>query len=260
MDQPGSSVDPLGEVFVLGLDFAERHRGGVAPASAVRISAAEGQARREATRALSEAIDRALLQSSADDRRSALDLLQRRDATRLADRVRLQAARLARARTSQCKRILAAADALVLSLYHQAAPAGWLCGWCDAAVVRAGPRRAAGVGVIVFDESGREIDRICMPIAGREPFEAEIAALEATIEAVARQGRAKCMCVYTDCAALVSLWLRQRSDPRLSAVRTLTGRLRRFELRVLPRRHNQCAHRLAREAALGAPAQRTRER
>ncbi len=168
----------------------------------------------------------------------------------MADRVRLQTTRLTRAYAPERGRILAAADALVLLLYHHVAPEGWRCGWCDASVARKGSERRVGVGAIIFDESGQEVCRISKRIAEREPFEAEIAALETTLEAaLAHDHRANCMRVYTDCPALVSLWLRDRRDPRLSVVRELTRKLRRFELRGLPRRHNRLTHHLARDAA-----------
>jgi hypothetical protein len=167
--------------------------------------------------------------------------------------VQLRAKRLAKTHVLQRNRILGAADVLVRMLYRDSAPDGWLCAWCDASVARDRSPPRVGVGVIILDENGREAARISRPVIDCEPFEAEIAALEATLHAAAVRGAgAKRIRVHTDCDALVSLWLRHRSDRRLRVVRELAHELRRFELRGLPRRHNQFAHRLARDAAAGA--------
>jgi len=197
---------------------------------------------REAARALAAAIERALLRFSPANVERVLELAHREDAARAADRVQLRAKRLAKAKAALRGPVLAAADALVLRIYHAAAPAGWLCAWCDATVVR----DRAAVGALLLDRRAREIARISEPIAACEPFEAEIAALEAALRALA--GRAARVRIHTDCDALVSLWLQRRRDVRLSAVRALARRLRRFELRLVPRRHNKVAHQLAREA------------
>jgi hypothetical protein len=198
---------------------------------------------------LAEAIDRALLRCAPADLQRMLELARREDPTRVADRVQLRAKRLAKKQGSQRSRILASADTLILRLYLGRAPAGWLCGWCDATVARAGARRCAGVGGVLLDARGREVARFCEPIAECEPFEAEIAASQALLQAAAASGaRAQRMRIYTDCAALVSLWLQRRRDPRLNGLRALASKLRRFELHRVPRRHNQVAHRLARKA------------
>lgn len=211
------------------------------------------RARREAARAVSAAIDHALLRPVSGELQRVLASLQRQEATSVADRVRLRAKRLAKAYAAQRSCILGAADMLVRMLYRHAAPDGWLCAWCDASVARDRSPPRVGVGAIILDENGRESARISRLVINCEPFEAEIAALEATLRAAAaRGGGAKRIRVHTDCDALVSLWLRHRSDPRLRVVRELARELWRFELRRLPRRHNQFAHRLARDAAAGA--------
>jgi ribonuclease HI len=205
---------------------------------------------REPARALAAAIERALLRPAAANVQRVLELARRGDATRVADRVQLRAQRLAKAQAALRGPVLAAADELILRIYHAAAPAGWLCGWCDATVVRDGAPRRAAVGALLLGQRAREFARISEPIAGCEPFEAEIASLETALRALA--GRAQRIRVYTDCDALVSLWLQRRRDARLSAVRALARRLRRFELRLVPRRHNKVAHQLAREATAAA--------
>lgn len=206
-------------------------------------------ARREQARALAEAIDRALLGSAAGLQR-VLALPRRDDAARVADRVQLRAKRLAKARAGQRSHILAAAWTLILGLYRASLPADWLCGWCDATVVHDGGERRAGVGGLIVDGRGREFARFSEPVAECDPFEAEIAALETVLKAAARGRRARRIRIYTDCDALVSLWLQHRRDPRLSGVRSLARGLRRLELRALPRRHNPIAHGLARKAVV----------
>jgi ribonuclease HI len=213
-----------------------------------RPSIAAARARRDVARATNEAIDHVLLRAALVDRQRALELTRREEPASVADRVRRRASRLAKIHGSRRSQILSAADALILALYHYAAPEGWLCGWCDASVARDGSPRRVGVGAIVLEESGRELARVSRPIAECEPFEAEIAALEAALEAISTVA-ARRVRVYTDCDALVSLWLQRRQDPRLRRVRYLARRLRRFELRSLPRRHNQVVHRLARAGA-----------
>jgi ribonuclease HI len=198
---------------------------------------------REPARALAEAIERALLRYAPANVEHVLALARGKDASRVADRVQLRVKRLAKAKGAPRGPVLAAADALILRIYHAAAPAGWLCGWCDATVVR----DRAAVGALLLDRRAREFARISEAIAPCKPFAAEIAALEATLQAAAAR-RPRRVYVYTDCDALVALWLQRRRDARLSAVRALARRLRRFELRLVPRRHNKVAHQLAREA------------
>jgi hypothetical protein len=204
---------------------------------------------------LREAIDAALLRAAPGALEHVLVLADRRDVLGLADSVRLQARRLARARPAERDRVPGAADALVLALYRKAARPGWLCGWCDASVLREGALGRVGVGAVILDAAGRRCAQVSRRIAECDPFQAETAALEATlVAATAHCEGAPGIRVYTDCDALVSLWLQHRHDLRLRAVRALAAKLGRFELYSLPRRHNQVAHRLARA---GAPGQRT---
>jgi ribonuclease HI len=194
-----------------------------------------------------------LLQATPEDLERVLAAADRRAVPAVADRVRLQAKRLTHARPAQRGRVLPAAEALVLALYRHGTPPGWLCAWCDASVMREGPLRRVGVGAIVLDRAGRPCARVSRQIAECGSFEAEIAALEAALAAAAahRDHGAPGIRVYTDCDALVSLWLQHRHDLRLRAVRVSARKLGRFELRSLPRRHNQVAHHLARAGAPG---------
>ena len=206
-------------------------------------------ARREHARVLNEIVDRALFAPVPGDPATLAQLLRWQDATRAADRVRSRALRLARRDALRRARVLAACDSLVLALYRHPARRGWLYGWCDAAVVRDRAERRAGIGGIVFDDAARVVARISAQVPEQEPFEAEIAAVQAALSAAAARSHGpRRICLYTDCDALVSLWLRSRRDPRLQAVRALACSFRRFVLRGVPRRHNPVAHRLARSA------------
>jgi hypothetical protein len=149
-----------------------------------------------------------------------LELGRREDAAPLADRVRLRAMRLAKSQAAHRSQILTGAESLVLAVYRHAIPRGWMCGFCDASVAAYGDGRASGVGGIILDASGRTVARISRRGADREPFEAEIAALEATLDAAAGLGETTLRIrVYTDCDALVALWLQRRGDPRLRSPR-----------------------------------------
>ena len=81
-------------------------------------------------------------------------------------------------------------------------------------------------------------------------LEAEIAAASAVL-ALARDTGIARMRLHTDCKALVHLWLNQRDDPRLATLRAQARHLDRVHMRLIPRRHNQAAHRLSHAAAHG---------
>lgn len=207
--------------------------------------------RRTQAKSLNAAIDHALLETTAESSLHAVESLAAQGTSETADRVQRRARRLAATDRVRRDRILKACDALVASLYRGAAPAGWLCAWCDASVAADALSPAAGIGAIIQDECGRTLATISRRIPRCDPFDAEIAALAATLEAtLADAGAGARIRVYTDCPALARLWLRYPRDPRFSAVSALARRLRRFEPCALPRRHNQAAHRLARSAAL----------
>ena len=235
-------------------------RGVKAGTLAARASRASTRARREAAHALNEAIDSALLHRASGAQRM-LEAQARRDVVGLADRVRLRAKRLAKSHAMHRSQILDAAAGLVLAVYRYAGPRDWMCGFCDASAAPHDEGRGAGIGGVIFDGSGRTVARFARPTSKRNPFEAEIAALEATLDAAAALGDgAPRLRVYTDCDALVALWLQRRRDPRLQGVRALARRLRGFQLYSLPRRHNQAAHHLARHAACAIKARDRRVR
>lgn len=165
-------------------------------------------------------------------------------ATALGERVRQRATALARRHRSAGARILATRDALIEALYRDASPKGWFIAWCDGSARPDGP---AGIGALVLGPDGRAVARIARAAECISPFEAEIAALEAVLDLAVKHDFRRVR-VHTDCRALVDLWRAHRADPRLAPVRSLAQRLERLELRVVPRLHNQPAHRLARES------------
>lgn len=196
-------------------------------------------------RALNALIDASLLTPGADPRALAARLPEQ-EAAALAERVRRRATLLARREKAHADAILAVREALILALYARAAPPGAFTAWSDGS----SRHGKAGIGGLLMDPQGLTVARLSEPRPGLDAFAAEIAALEAVMRAAAERGAGR-LRVYTDCVALLLLWLEKRADPRLAEVRERARRFRRFELRALPRLHNQSANRLAREA-LGA--------
>jgi hypothetical protein len=85
--------------------------------------------------------------------------------------------------------------------------------------------------------------RALLPLAA-----AELAALIAAVTTAVARG-ARCLRVHTDCQELIHLWQDRRGDDRLSTLQDAAFRLRRLQLRLIPRRFNQSANALARDAA-----------
>lgn len=164
----------------------------------------------------------------------------------LAERVRRRATLLARRDRRNRAPILQARDRLMLALYANATPAGWHTAWCDGSLAAA--RTATGIGGLVVDASGRIVAEFARRVPDQPPFEAEIAAVVATLEAAHAHG-ARRLRVYSDCGAAVRLWHQRRDDARLAALAALAGEFRRLQICVLPRLHNQPAHRLAQAGA-----------
>jgi hypothetical protein len=191
-------------------------------------------------------LDRVLLAPTPENR-EALLRLGVRDVTTLAERVRRRATRLARRERPRAPQILAGRDRLIAALYARAAPRDWHVAWCDAA--HAAGR--AGLGGVLADADGTVIAELARTRTAPDAFTAELAALAALL-ALARRHGARRLRAYTDCAAASALWQRRRTDPRLARLRVLARGLERFELRALPRLHNQPANRLARAALAAA--------
>jgi hypothetical protein len=98
-----------------------------------------------------------------------------------------------------------------------------------------------------MDPNGRIVSEDSARTDGLDAFQAEIAAAF-TLSRTAIDHRAERIRVHTDCKALVELWIQHRDDLRLTQLRALARRLQRFELRAIPRLHNQPANLLARQA------------
>lgn len=203
--------------------------------------------RKTKAHALNPVVDQALLRSSPAARRALLRLADDWDTADLAERLRRRATTLARRRAAPTPAILRERDGLILALYARAAPPGWSSAWCDGSAARGPAGRSARVGGLLLNSAGRVLSRISRAHAACDPFEAEIAALAAILQAARRQRVAR-LRVHTDCVALARLWYGQRDDPRLAAVHALARAFRRLDLRAVPREHNQPAHALARRA------------
>lgn len=195
----------------------------------------------EATRRLNRLIDRCL-QAPAPARFDAvLRAVSALEAPAVAERVRRRATVLGRVERQHRRAILKARDELVLQLYRQAAPAGWYTAWCDGSVHGG----LASIGGLALNPRGNRVGELSRAIGACDPFGTELAAACAVLRLALGRG-ARQVCAYTDCDALVALWLGRREDPRLHELRGLARECRRFELRRIPRQHNQPAHRLAR--------------
>lgn len=197
---------------------------------------------RELARRLNQAIDRALLEPAEGDVASLRRMAGRPPPQELAERVRQRAIRLGRRGAQIPER----REALIAALYAAAVPRGWFVAWCDGSSSRTPPGRA-GLGGLIVDSQGEPASHIARFVPGLDSFAAEIAALAAVLQEGLALGASQ-MRVHTDCPALAQLWHERREDSRLDAVRALARRYRRFELRAIPRKHNEPANRLAREA------------
>lgn len=209
--------------------------------------------RRKRTRELNALIDACLLTPQAHPPRELAVHLPAQDTVALAERVRRRATLLSRRDRRDAEAVLAARDALIQALYAHTAPRGAFAAWCDGSSKKSAGALVAGIGGLLMEPQGRIVTRLSRVRRGLDSFAAEIAALEVVLRATAARG-AERLCVFTDCVALQRLWLEKRTDPRLERVRELTRRFRRFDLRALPRPHNQPADRLARLALARATA------
>ncbi|MGX2042070.1 ribonuclease H family protein [Methylocaldum sp. MU1018] len=202
---------------------------------------------RDESRHLARTIDR-LLDACADPS-ELIAAAKLTDPAALAERIRRHAARKVRGQPIRAQMILQIRDRLMRAVYASRLPADGFSAWCDGSSVSTASAAANGIGAIVTDAHGELVaersDRIP---AGITPFDTEIAALEGAL-ALALEHGATYLRAHTDCPALVRLWRRHPHDRRFVAIRRLVRRLDRFELRAVPREHNQPAHRLAKTAA-----------
>jgi ribonuclease HI len=199
---------------------------------------------RERRAPINPVVDAALHTPAGEPLAALLRLRPRIGAEALAERVRQRATVLARRQRARTAALLETREVLILRLYAEAAPRGWFAAWCDGSVRTTPTRRIAGIGGVVLDPEGHMAAEFSRRADGMNAFDAEIAALTTTLE-VALSRHATRLRVHTDCDALAKLWREKRSDPRLAPVRMHARALDRFELRALPRLHNQAANTLA---------------
>jgi ribonuclease HI len=211
--------------------------------------AAERARRREAA-TINRAIDAALLATTPQPLHELTALRQIMAIAALADKVRRRATQLARRARAQRAALIQARDAIILALYAQAAPRGWMTAWCDGSMTETDEQHLAGIGGIIVDRHGHVIAQVARKFTGQSALEAEIAAASAVLALALDAGIARVR-LHTDCKGLVHLWLNQRDDPRLAALRAQAMQVDRVHMRLVPRQHNQAAHRLARAAASG---------
>jgi len=92
------------------------------------------------------------------------------------------------------------------------------------------------------------------PTGALSPLAAELAALLTTVNTAVARG-ARDLRVHPDCPALGHLWQDRRGEEIISNVRQAARPLRRLRLRLVPRRFNQVANALARDAVRRAQSQ-----
>ena len=204
--------------------------------------------RHNEARSLNLIIDRALIQPGKHHQQAVVALVENHDVERLADRIRRRATYLGRGLRQQAQQILSVRDELVMSLYASLTPTGWANAWCDGSSIKHDNRLSAGIGAIIVDTTNRCVAQISRNIGNKSAFEAEIAALVATLE-IARLKHLECIRVHSDNKALVQLWHERRNDPRMIPIRQIARDLKRLQIRPIPRRHNQVANALAKQAA-----------
>ena len=202
------------------------------------------------TRRISRIIDHVLSNWETTDPNVILDSKAMSNPEELAERVLQRGNSLSRKDRPRSEAILEARDNLILAIYAHTSPRGWATGWCDGSSLHTKEGIVAGVGVQLVDDKNKLLVQFGRTVQGHGPLAAEISALATVMEAALKH-RVEDLRVYTDCKALVLLWLQHRADTRLDSVGVLAGKLRRFEIRLLPRRHNGPMHRLARQAVFG---------
>jgi len=195
-------------------------------------------------------VDEALREPDDASRVALLRLRRRVGTATLAERVRQRAALLGRRMRTDSRAIHAQRDALIEAIYAAATPPGWCGAWSDGAS-RDGEH--AGLGGILLDHDGRRLATIAHSREPMTALAAEIAAFEAVLQLAGDHGVQR-LRLHTDCQALVDRW-RSGGGSALAHARQLAQCFDGFEIRIVPRLHNQPAAALARRAAraIGEP-------
>lgn len=220
---------------------AQHRRGDARP----RVRA--GHARTSAADPVKSAIDAALLAATPRPLHELLSTNRALAVPAVADRVYRRAIQLARRGRIPRATLIQAREAIILALYAWATPKGWVAAWCDGSTKTENTQHLAGVGAILADCDGRVTAQAAHKLTGLPALEAEIAAADAALALVLDAGETRVR-LHTDCRGLVDLWRSRRSDPRLAALCARAVRLERLQVRLVPRQHNQPAHRLAHAA------------
>lgn len=164
---------------------------------------------------------------------------------RLCERIRRRAARRIRLEPCSARLTLKRRDRLIEAVYARRAGTDWVA-WCDASW-RPGSK-AVGTAARLSDREGRIRDSVQKHSRdGLDAVAAEALAVVLAAEWTLARSEGS-LTAFTDCAALVRLWREKRQDARLDRLRAAARSLAYFRLRLIPRAHNQPAHRLAREA------------
>jgi ribonuclease HI len=223
----------------------------MARAKAKTLRSDADSARRDETATLNRAIDAAVLASTPQPLYEFTAFRRTVSTTALVDKVCRRAAQLARRERARRAALIAARDAVILALYAQATPRGWMAAWCDGTTRAADIEHSAGIGGVIVDRRGRIIASVARKLTEPSALHAEIAAANAVL-ALAFEAGIRRVRLHTDCKGLVDLWLSRRDDPRLATLCAQAKHLDRVHMRLVPRRHNQAAHRLAHAATRGS--------
>jgi ribonuclease HI len=210
--------------------------------------------RRAQTQRINQAVDAALQGAHLEPLLALLALTADEAIIPLCDRVFRRATRLARQNRSETAAIIAARNRRVLEIYAHRAPKGWFSAWCDGSSTTDAGGQRAGIGLVLMNPHHEVNAALGEPAGALSSLDAELAALVATVKTAGARG-ARYLRMHTDCPALVHLWQDRRDDDSLSDVRQAARPLRRLQLRLVPRRFNQVANALARDAARRPPRQ-----
>lgn len=171
------------------------------------------------------------------------------DAAKLAERVRRQALHLCRKKHGPCQQILRSRDRLIFFVYGKTVPDRGFSSWCDASLKETENGLFAAISGLLLSPQGKLVGRVLQLVEESDVVMAEATAVTAVMR-VAMREKVDRLRVHSDCVALVQLWLEHRKDPRLDEIRRLAAQFQWFELRSVPRLHNQPADRLAKRTLM----------